>query len=159
MSPFSSNSQAQIILTRKEMAPILLQAPDYSTLTSAAAPRIPLSEYMNSAFDFNFVLYTRLTTAFHSLGQNTENFRSRIDSWGPRFYIFICQILWMMFSGIWHFLSSCFSLFWGFGLGVLIVLALVRIMRWASNCEREEVEDEKGCEYLGLSKPVVSRGL
>ena len=137
------------------MAPILLQAPGYTTIISATAPRIPVSEYMNSASDYNFVLYARLTNTFHSLGQNTEAFQPKLHSWLLWFYIFIVQIFLVVVSKIWHLISLFVALFGGFWLGVLIVLVLVCIVECVVRIEEEMVDEEK-YEYSGLPPQLES---
>ncbi|KAN0106565.1 hypothetical protein V8E51_009441 [Hyaloscypha variabilis] len=69
-----------------------------------------------------------------------------VDSLGKMFRAFT--------SIIWHLLS-CIYLFWGFGLGVLIVWVLVSIIKWA---ERGDVEAEVGTgyEYRNLSSQLDS---
>jgi hypothetical protein len=132
------------------MAPIVLaQNLDISSLTSATIREVawqqPLfynsreqgwGEFIKAGIRYNILDVMRLF-----------NFPPQVvDSLGKMFRAFT-SIIW--------YLLSCIYLFWGFGLGVLIVWVLVRIMKCA---ERGDVEAEVGTgyEYRNLSSQLDS---
>ncbi|KAE9370303.1 hypothetical protein N431DRAFT_468366 [Stipitochalara longipes BDJ] len=150
------------------MAPVLLvQAPDYSTLTSVTASRISWQhnvitwpEYQNYSSVAGFIktaikdrlfCTTRLISwprqVLHFLSPNLEALQSGMNTWAVQVWDILCSAFWG--------LLSCLSLFWGFALGVLIVLVLVRTMKWAGKCEIESsVEEKTGYEYHNLSSQL-----